>query len=146
MRRLWAALNVILRGRLTGFSDIGRHFSKICTETFKRNVHNPKQRRPPFQKMKNCFFNNWYCISQIHDLKPIIKRSFRQPAQPKHDSAFNEKHVLLQVERSQQVLKTAFLFTTKESSPPELKKTFFGKYSTSFWKVSILLKKQKLFL
>ena len=43
------------------------------------------------KKMKNCFFNNWYCISQIHDLKPIIKRSFRQPAQPKRDSAFEQK-------------------------------------------------------
>ena len=41
--------------------------------------------------MKNCFFNNWYCISQIHDLKPIIRRSFRQPALPKRDSAFEEK-------------------------------------------------------
>ena len=36
MRGLWAALNVILRGRLIGFGDIGRHFSKICTETFKK--------------------------------------------------------------------------------------------------------------
>ena len=76
---------------LTGFGDIGRHFSKISTETFKSNVHNPKRRRPRFQKMKNCFFNNWYCISQIHDLKPIIRRSFRQPALPKRDSAFEEK-------------------------------------------------------
>ena len=44
-----------------------------------------------FQKIKNCFLNNWYCISQTHDLKPIIKRSFRQPVQPKRDSAFEQK-------------------------------------------------------
>ena len=44
-----------------------------------------------FQKIKNSLLNNWYCISQIHDLKPIIKRSFRQPAQPKRDSAFEQK-------------------------------------------------------
>ena len=36
MRRLWVALNVNLRGRLIGFGDIGQHFSKICTETFKK--------------------------------------------------------------------------------------------------------------
>ena len=30
-------------------------------------------------------------MSQIHDLKPIIKRSFRQPAQPKRDSAVEQK-------------------------------------------------------
>ena len=76
---------------LTGFGDNGRHFSKNCTETFKRNVHKAKRRRPRFRKMKNCFFNNWYCISQIHDIKPNIKRSFRQPAQPECDSAFEQK-------------------------------------------------------
>ena len=66
--------------------------------------------------------------------------------QPKRDSAFEQKHVLFQVERSEEVLKTDFLVKTKETSPAELKKSFFGRYSTSFWKVSILLKKQKLFL
>ena len=121
---------------LTGFGDIGRLFSKICTETFKRNVHNPKRRRPCFQKMKNCSFNNWYCISQIQDLKPNIKRSFRQIAQPKRDSAFEQKkHVLFQVERCEEVLKTDFLITNKEKSRAQLKKTIpernqrrFGKF------------------
>ena len=36
----------------------------------------------------------------------------------------NKKHVLSHVERSQQVLKTVFLFTTKKSSWAEVKKTF----------------------
>ena len=36
----------------------------------------------------------------------------------------NKKHVFFHVERSQQVLKTAFLFTTKESSQAELQKSF----------------------
>ena len=35
-RRLWAALNVSLRGMLIGFGDIERHFSKSCTETCKK--------------------------------------------------------------------------------------------------------------
>ena len=30
-------------------------------------------------------------MSQIHNLKPIIIRSFRQPAQPKRDSAVEQK-------------------------------------------------------
>ena len=76
---------------LSGLDDIGRHFSKTCTKTFKKNVHNPKRRRPRFQKRKNCFFNNWYCISQMHNSKPSIKRSFRQPAEPKRDSAFEQE-------------------------------------------------------
>ena len=38
----------------------------------------------------------------------------------------NKKHVLFQVERSKEVLKTDFLGTTKEKSPSELKKTFWN--------------------
>ena len=63
MRRFWAALNGNLRGRLVDFGDIRRLFSKICTETFKKNVHNPKQRRPRSpKKIKSCFFK--YSVSQ----------------------------------------------------------------------------------
>ena len=82
---------------IIAFGDIDGHFSKICSETFKKNVHNPKRRRPRFQKMKNCFFNSWYCISQIHDLKPFIKCSFRQPAQPKRYSAFEQKKRIVSI-------------------------------------------------
>ena len=51
----------------------------------------------------------------------------------------NNKHVLFQVERSEEVLQKAFLEKTKETCPPELKKTFlertqrrFGKFELSF--------------
>ena len=146
MRRLWAALNVILRGTLIGFGDIGRHFSKICTETFKKNVHNPKRRRPRFQKMKNCFFNIWYCISQIHDLKPIIKRSFRQPAQPKGDSAFEQKTRIVSSREIWGSSQNRFFSDHQRNKLSRAQTDIFGTYSTSFWKVSLLLKKEKLFL
>ena len=52
----------------------------------------------------------------------------------------NKKHVLFQVERSEEVLKRDFLVTTKEGSAAELKKTIlertqrrFGKFEFSFW-------------
>ena len=38
----------------------------------------------------------------------------------------NKKHVLFQVERSQEVLKTIFVVTTKENSRAELKQTFWN--------------------
>ena len=51
-----------------------------------------------------------------------------------------KKHVLPHVQRSQEVLKTVFLNTTKESSQAELEKIFldrtqrrFGKHVDSFW-------------
>ena len=46
----------------------------------------------------------------------------------------NKKHVLFLVVRSQQVLKTAFLFTTKESSRAQLKKTFLERTQRRFGK------------
>ena len=46
----------------------------------------------------------------------------------------NNKHVLFQVERSEEVLKTAFLVTTVATSPPELKKTFLERTQRRFGK------------
>ena len=89
--------------------------------------------------MKNCFFKNWYCISQIHDLKPIIERSFDNQRSPNVTLHMNKKHVLFQVESSEEILKTIFKVTTKEVSRAELKQTFsertqrrFGKFVFSF--------------
>ena len=57
----------------------------------------------------------------------------------------NKKHVLFQVERSEEVLKTAFSVTTKATRPPELKKTFLERTQRRFGKF-VWLKKQQLFL
>ena len=46
----------------------------------------------------------------------------------------NKKHVLFQVESSQEFLKTTFLVTTKESSQAELKKTFLERTQRRFGK------------
>ncbi len=131
---------------LFGFGDTGRHFSTICTEIFEKNVHNPKRRRPRFQKKKNCFFTNWYCISQIHDLKPIFKRSFRQPAQPKRDSEFEQKTRIVPRREISGSSRNNFCSYNQRKQQSRAQTDFFGTYSKSLWKVSILLKKQKLFL
>ena len=47
----------------------------------------------------------------------------------------NKKHVLFQVERSQEVLKTDFLVTTEATSLPELKKTFLERTQRRFGKL-----------
>ena len=94
LRRTWAALNVVLRGRLIGFGDIGRQFSKICTETIKKNVHNPKPRKPGFRKKSKAVFEGirFGKTSQTQDVKSqMTKRSLRNLAQPKRDSAFEQK-------------------------------------------------------
>ena len=57
-------------------------------------------------KVPNVAFDNW-----------------RSPNVTLH---LNKKHVLFQVERSEEVLKPDFLVTTKETSPAELKKTIWN--------------------
>ena len=48
----------------------------------------------------------------------------------------NKEHVLFQVERSQEVLKTIFVVTTKKK-PSRAQEDNFGTYSTSFWKLCV---------
>ena len=57
----------------------------------------------------------------------------------------NNKHVLFQVERSEEVLKTAFLVTTVATSPPELKKTFLERTQRRFGKF-LFCSRNKIFL
>ena len=47
----------------------------------------------------------------------------------------NKKHVLFQIERSQEVLKTYFLVTTKEKGKAELKQTFLERTQRLFAKL-----------
>ena len=94
MRRLWAALNVTLRGRLIGFGDIGRHFPKICTETFKKMYIIQNNENHFSEKTKSCFFLSirYRKTSQTQVVKSrITERSVRKRAQPKRDSAFEQK-------------------------------------------------------
>ena len=63
MRRLWAGLNVILRGSLIGCSDIGRLFSKICTETFKKMYTIQNDEDQVSEKNQKLFFSK-YSVSQ----------------------------------------------------------------------------------
>ena len=91
-------------------------------------------------------FNNWYCISQTHNLKPIIKRSFRQPAQPKRDYAFEQKTRIVSSREISGSSQNSFFSCNQGNKPSTAQKDIFETYSTLFWKVCVLLKKQKLFL
>ena len=112
-------------------------FREVCTKIIKTFAHNTKRRRPRFQKKSKAVFLSirYPTTSQTHDVKSQnTKRSHRSLAQPKRDSAFEQKDVLLQVQRSEEVLETDFLVTTKEKSPEELKKTFLERTQRRFGK------------
>ena len=57
----------------------------------------------------------------------------------------NKKHVLIQIERSDEVLKTAFLITTEATTSPELKKTFLERTQRRFGKL-LFCSRNEIFL
>ena len=57
----------------------------------------------------------------------------------------NKKHVLFQTERSEEVLKTAFLVRTEATSPPQLKRTILERTQRRFGKF-LFCSRNKIFL
>ena len=147
-------LNDILEILCLGFGGIGQPFhlfKKVCTETIKTIVHFQND-KDHISKQWTVFYLAWNEMSNTRRKKAKVPNvaSDNQPSQ-NLTLHLNKKHVLFHVERSQQILKTAFLVTIKESSRAELKKkTFlertqrrFGKFlfcswnKSSFYKYSI---------
>ena len=77
---------------------------------------------------------------QTQDVKSqSTKRSLRELVQPKRDSAFEQKHVLFQVERSEEILKTICLSYNHRKKQSRIQKDISGTYPTSFWKLGAFL-------
>ena len=122
---------------LTGFGDNGRHFSKICTETFKKNVHNPKRRRPRFQKKSKAVLIGirYRKTSQTQDIKSqSTKRNLRGLAQPKPDSAFEQKTRIVSSREVWGSSQNRLFSYNQRKKASRAQKDNFGTYSTSFWK------------
>ena len=64
---------------------------------------------------------------------------------PKRDSASEQKHVLFQVERSHEGLKTIFVVTAKEKRKAELKQTFLERTQGRFGKFLFCLGNKSCF-
>ena len=74
------------------------------------------------------------------------KRSVRKLAQPKRDSAFQQETRIVSSGEFWGSSEDSFFSYNQSNKPTRAQKDVFGTYSTSFWKVSVLLKKQVLFL
>ena len=72
--------------------------------------------------------------------------SVRKIAQPKLDSAFEQKTRIVPNRETSVSSQNMFLSYNQRKKQSIAQKDISGTYSTSFWKVSVLLKKQKLFL
>ena len=85
--------------------------------------------------------------SQTPDVKnQCIKRSVQKTAQPKRDSAFERKARIVSCREISASSQNSFFRYNQRIKPSRAQKDIFGTYSTSFWKVSVMLKKEKLFL
>ena len=71
--------------------------------------------------------------------------SVRKLAQPKRDSAFEQETHIVSCREISASSQNSFFSYNQRIKPSRAQKAIFGTYSTSFWKVSVLLKKQKLF-
>ena len=133
MRILCAALNVILRGRLIGFGDIGRPFSKICTEIFKKMYTVQYNEDHVSEKIKNCSFLSirYRKTSQTQDVKSqSIEPSLRILAQPKRDSAFEQKTRIVSCREISASSQNIFFSYNQSNKPTSAQKDICGTYST----------------
>ena len=113
-------------------------FRTVCTKIIKTIAHNPKRRRQRFRKKSKAVFFSVFGLArhlkrrrQRAKVPNIAFEKYRSQNVTRH---LNKIHVLFHVERSQQILKTASLFATKESSRAELKKTFLERAQRRFGK------------
>ena len=140
-----------------------RHFGKLVfsfqwdpplffgrfTKIIKTIAHNTKRRRPRFRKNQKLFFLSirYRKTSQTQDVKSqTTKRRVRKLAQPKRDSAFEQETRIVSSGEIWGSSQNSFFSYNQSNKPTRAQKDILGTCSTSFWKVSVLLKKQELFL
>ena len=80
----------------------------------------------------------YHKTSQTQDVKSqSTKRSLRELAQPKRDSAFEQKTRIVPSREVSGSSQKSFVVTTKRNSRAELKQTLWNVLNTSFWKVGV---------
>ena len=102
-----------------------------------------------FCSRNKCFFISirYPKTSQTQEVKSEnTKPNLRKLAQPKRDSAFEQKRRIVSSREIWGSFQHRCCSYNQRSKPSRAQKDIFGTYSTSFRKVSVLLKKQKLFL
>ena len=104
---------------------VHRNLQKECTQSKRTKTTFPKNEELLFLTIGTVYLK---CTTE----NPLSNAAFDNQRSPNVTLHLNKKHVLFHLERSQQVLKTAFLFTTKESSRAELKKTFLERTQRRF--------------
>ena len=123
-------------------------FRMDSTKNTKTIAHNTKRRRRRCRRKSKADF---WVFGIARHLKRRMWRAkvpnlaFENWRSKNLTLRLNKKHVLFQMERSEEVLKTGCLVTTKATSPPELKKTFLERTQRLFGNFLFCLRKKSCF-
>ena len=112
-------------------------------DIFQRFVPKPSKRMYTIQNDEDHVSKKWRAVFltigtvylKYTTQNPLSKAAFDNQRSPNMTLHLNKKHVLFQVERSEEVLKTNLLATTKEKRRAELKRTFLERTQRRFRKV-----------
>ena len=127
-----------------------------CPIFFERLIWKPSKQLHTIQNDKTTFLKiskavfisfRYRKTSQTQDEESqSTEGSVRKLAQPKRDSAFEQETHIVSCREISASSQNSFFSYNQKMKPSRAQKDLFGTYSTSFEKVSVLLKKQKLFL
>ena len=127
-----------------------------CPIFFERLVWKPSKQLHTIQNDKTTFLKNSKAVfisfryrktSQTQDEESQrTERGVQKTAQPKCDSAFEQETRIVSCSEISASSQNSFFSYNQKMKPSGAQKDIFGTYSTSFGKVSVLLKKRKLFL
>ena len=135
---------------------VGVFFRWNCPIFFERLIWKPSKQLHTKQNDKTTFLKiskavlisfRYRKTSQTQDEESQrTERSVQKIAQPKRDSAFEQETRIVSSSEISASSQNSFFSYNQKMKPSRAQKDIFGTYSTSFEKVSVLLKKQKLFL
>ena len=94
------------------------------------------------EKIKSCFFPSipYRKTSQTQDVKSqSTEHSVRKIPQPKRDSAFEQRTRIVSCREISGISQKSFFIYNQRKKQSRAQTDIFGTYSTSFWKVGLLL-------
>ena len=148
-RHFWNVLNVFLENLCFAFGEIAQYFTEGLCENHHNTCTQYKTTQTTFAKKSKALFLSirYRKTFQTQDVKSqSTKRSVRKLAQPKRGSAFEQETRMVWTGEIWGSSQNSFFSYNQSNKPTRAQKDIFGTYSTSFQEVSVLLKKQELFL
>ena len=123
-------------------------------DIFQRFVQKPSKRRYTIPNDEDHVYKKWrtafLTVGSVYlkhtTQNPLSNAASDNQRSPNMTLHLNNKHVLFQVERSEEVLEKDFLLTTKETSPAELKKTFLERTQRRFGKILFCSRNKTVFI